>query len=357
MPRRAKGARLYPRSRKGRGVVWVIRDGEYEESTGCGEAGRAGAERKLQEYLAKKFIPNHERHPSELTISEVLMMYAKTRAPNHAAPKLVSYHLGPLLDFWGEKLISDIKGQSCRNYVEWRLSQKRKESTARRELITLRAAVNAWHEESPLPALPVVVVPPEGEARQRYLTRREAARLLRAARRLGADHVARFILVGLYTGTRHAALLSLSWLPSISGGHVDIAQSVIHRRGFGQRETNKRRPPARIPERLMSHLRRWQRSDMVNGISHVITWQGQPIQKERRAWARVVNMAGLSAEVTPHVLRHTCATWALQEGVEQWHVAALLGTSVAQIERTYGHHDPKFQEAISGAFSGARKRG
>jgi len=138
MPRRAKGARLYPRSRKGRGVVWVIRDGEYEESTGCGEAGRAGAERKLQEYLAKKFIPNHERHPSELTISEVLMMYAKTRAPNHAAPKLVSYHLGPLLDFWGEKLISDIKGQSCRNYVEWRLSQKRKESTARRELITLR---------------------------------------------------------------------------------------------------------------------------------------------------------------------------------------------------------------------------
>jgi integrase len=68
-------------------------------------------------------------------------------------------------------------------------------------------------------------------------------------------------------------------------------------------------------------------------------------------------MGPCSAEVTPHVLRHSCATWALQEGVEQWHVAALLGTSVAQIERTYGQHDPKFQEAISGAFSGARKRG
>ncbi len=357
MPRRAKSARLYLRGRKGRETVWVIRDGAHEESTGCGETSRARAEKKLEEYIARKFTPTGQRDPSELTVSEILMMYAKTRAPNHAAPQLVGYHLGPLLDFWGEKLVGQIKGQSCRDYVKWRVSQGRKASTARRELITLRAAVNAWHRENPLPALPVVIMPPEGEARQRYLTRYEAALLLRAARRLGLHHVARFILLGLYTGTRHTAMLNLSWLPSVSGGHVDVEQSVLHRRGTGERETSKRRPPARIPQRLMSHLRRWHRADKARGIAHVITWQGEPFKKERRAWSRVVQGAGMGKEVTPHILRHTCATWALQEGIEVWDVAALLGTSVGQIERTYGHHDPKFQKAISGAFSGAQKRG
>jgi integrase len=45
MPRRAKGARLYLRSRKGRESVWVILDGENEVSTGCGERDRGEAEK------------------------------------------------------------------------------------------------------------------------------------------------------------------------------------------------------------------------------------------------------------------------------------------------------------------------
>ena len=36
-------------------------------------------------------------------------------------------------------------------------------------------------------------------------------------------HLARFILIGLYTGTRHDAILKLQWLPSTSGGWFDLA--------------------------------------------------------------------------------------------------------------------------------------
>ena len=36
--------RLYRRRRRGREVVWVIRDGEHEESTGCPEHDIEGAE-------------------------------------------------------------------------------------------------------------------------------------------------------------------------------------------------------------------------------------------------------------------------------------------------------------------------
>jgi len=63
-----------------------------------------------------------------------------------------------------------------------------------------------------------VVLPPRGEARVRWLRRGEAARLLLAAHRYrevqkgfatgrrALAHIARFILVGLYTGTRAGAI-------------------------------------------------------------------------------------------------------------------------------------------------------
>ena len=42
--------------------------------------------------------------------------------------------------------------------------------------------------------------------------------------------------------------------------------------------------------------------------------------------------------MTPHVLRHTCATWMLQAGVDLWKVAGVLGASEDMIRRVYGHH-------------------
>lgn len=358
MPRPSKGARLWLRRRKGREPQWVILDGKDEIRTGCSEGERQNAQDALDRHKASRYRVNAgERDPSRIPVAEVLKMYADTRAIHHAAPELVSYHMGPLLNFWGSKSLANVRGQSCREYAEWRTKQNRhgkpiSSGTARRELETLQAAVNAWHKESPLPAVPQVTLPPTSPARERYLNRGEAARLLASARRLKLPHIARFILIGLYTGTRHSALLSLRWLPSPDAGWVDVDQAVLYRRGFGEKETSKRRPPARLPGRLLVHLRRWHRMDSAQGIVGVVTWQGAQIVKERRAWARVVKDAGLGPDVTPHVLRHTCATWGLRGGLPIWDVAALLGTSAAMIERTYGHHSPEFQSGVSWAFYG-----
>ena len=49
-------------------------------------------------------------------------------------------------------------------------------------------------------------------------------------------------------------------------------------------------------------------------------------------------LAGLGPDVTPHVLRHTCATMLLQRGVSVYDVAGVLGASEDVIRRTYGHH-------------------
>lgn len=351
MPRKKLPARTYLRQRAGREPQWTILDGETEIFTGCGAGDERGAQEELARYLAARFRAGaSKRDPARIQIPDVLSLYMRDVAPRTAAPKLIGYHAVPLLGFFGGKSLADINGALCRAYAGDRGKQVSL-STARRELDTLQAAINHWHRECPLDAVPRIVKPDRSESRQRYLTRQEAARLLRAARRLGFRHVARFILIGLYTGTRHSAILSLRWYPSAGAGHVDAAKARLYRRGETEAETRKRRPVARIPDRLMAHIRIWAARDLQQGPqTAIVRWRGKPLVKERRAWALTVKAAGLGDDVTPHVLRHTCATWALQTGVGAWDVAGLLGMSLNMLERVYGHHDPDYQTSTAGAF-------
>lgn len=284
------------------------------------------------------------------------MLYMKDIAPATSKPELIGIHCGHLLRFFGKDTLAKINATRCRSYAAERGSLV-SQSTVRRELVTFQAAINHWHRESPLAAVPVITKPAESAPRPRYLTRREVGRLWSAAVKLGFHHVARFILLGFYTGTRHETILRLRWYNSSDAGHVDVEGNRLYRRGEAEAETKKRRPVSRLPDRLMLHIRRWHKQDMAQGPqTAIIRWRGKPIRKERRAWGLVVAEAGLGRDVTPHILRHTCATLCLQSGMELWDVAGLTGMSVKTLEATYGHQDADFQHASASAFIGNRWR-
>jgi hypothetical protein len=64
-------------------------------------------------------------------------------------------------------------------------------------------------------------------------------------------HLRRFILIGLYTGTRHSAITALLWHESPKNAWVDLEGGMIYRRGKQERDTaNKRRPVVKLPRRL-----------------------------------------------------------------------------------------------------------
>ena len=149
-------------------------------------------------------------------------------------------------------------------------------------------------------------------------------------RRAVGRHVARFILVGLYTGTPSSAICRAALVPTIGRGHVDLEQGVFYRRAIGRLQTKKRQPPVRLPLRLLAHLRRWSRRGLAKGS--VVEWNGKAVESVRKGFEAAVRAAGLGADVTPHILRHTCATWLMQKGVNLWDAAGFLGMTVQQLE-------------------------
>jgi integrase len=348
--RHSKGVRLWLRRRAGRDAVWVIRDGGSEHGTGCGERDRGAAETALNAYLASAYAPpTGPATPAALAIADVLNLYLTERAPKVASPDFLVYNVAPLLRHWRLATLADIRGATCEAYLVKRLADGVKLATARHELGTLRAAIHhyhAWH--GPLSAVPVVILPPLPPPRDRCLTRAEAAGLLRAALRTPkCRHLARYLLLGWYTGTRSGALLKLRWLPSLDGGHIDVDGGVIYRRPRGAADTAKRRPSVRIPEHLLPHLRRWRDHDSALGISHVMHYGGRGIASVNNSFPAIRAAAGLGADVVPHTLRHTCATWLMQQNAPYHEISGFLGMSMKMLEDVYGHHRPDHQANVT----------
>lgn len=385
MPRQAKGARLWlepeERDRDGRLIhrsTWIIRDRTRKIRTGCARAERERAEQKLAEYLVKKYQPNRNRgrHPSEIPVADVLKIYNDDVVDAHARPDETGQRLLKLGEFFETDTLADVTGARCREYVKWRTKQLIKSFTknkprfastaaARRELEDLRAAINHHRREGFCSEIVEVVLPAKAQKRDVWLTRAEASRLIKAAWRAKqmmrdkttardvGKHIARFILVGLYTGTRHGAICGAAFQEAIGRGHIDLDRGVFYRRAKGVRETKKRQTPVRLPDRLLAHLRRWHQRGIATHA--VIEWNGKPVRSVRRGFAAAVKAAGLPLagpdRITPHVLRHTAATWAMRQGADLWQAAGFLGMTVEMLQDRYGHHHPDFQVDAARAVS------
>jgi integrase len=67
----------------------------------------------------------------------------------------------------------------------------------------------------------------------------------------------------------------------------------------------------------------------VGGYIQLDTWRS-------REWYPALDAAGIDRR-GPYHLRHTFATEALAAGISTFELARLMGTSIAMIDRTYGH--------------------
>lgn len=362
MPRPRKGAHLWlrpERRERGRLVarsIWIIIDGREHVATGCLAEQAEAAERELAAHITAKYQPKRKiRDIEDIAIADVLSIYDEDCRERQANKRKFDERLTRLNDHWGAMKLSAVNGETCRAYVKARGNS----GGARRDLEDLRSAINHHAKEGYHRGVVRIVLPEKGEPRDRWLTRKEAATLLRACWRAREvqtvhrgplkgqrvetgkrplRHLARFILIGLYTGTRAAAIATASPTREEGRSFVDLDQGVYYRLAQGKRRTKKRQPPVPIPPRLLAHLRRW--ADKGVAGSHFVEWHGKPVASVKTAFARAVKLAKLEGKISPHTLRHTAATWLMQQGVDKWQAAGFLGMSAELIDRVYGHHHP-----------------
>ncbi len=216
-------------------------------------------------------------------------------------------------------------------------------------------------------------IPLSQESSQLYFSPRDIIRLIRALHkwkealrrqvnvsprnRKQIDRIEatiRFIAIGAYTGTRKNAIRQASWKASRSNSFIDVEKGRFYRRGTGEIDTTKRRPAARLCDHLLRLARGWAARDQKRGFTTVIHGpSGAPLGDNILEYylEKASRRAGLGRKVTPHALRHSCATWLLRAGVPLEKVAGFLGLTVAELEATYAEVHASFAREAAESLS------
>jgi integrase len=316
---------------------FIIIDGKRIST---GTASRPEADYALREFLTERTRSLTQAAGQSVGTLLAAYLTARRREITADGADRLAYAHKALNGFFGAWPIDRINKAACLDYRDLRLETVASR-TIRTELEALRAALH-WGQTGEggrvVVQIPDLKLPAKGEGRIRWLTRSEADRLLAGCK---ATHLRLFVEIGLHTGARSGAILSLTW------DRVDLDERVIDFRPPGERVTKKRKVAQPIENELYAILAA---AKANAGSPFVIERAGGEVGSIKHGFASACERAGLDDAVTPHTLRHTAITWALQAGVPIWEVSVWAGMTVKLIEDTYGHATVNSKRGVAKAL-------
>lgn len=198
---------------------------------------------------------------------------------------------------------------------------------------------------NPFAKLDLPVVPP---STIRYYTEEEADALLAAVK---DDRWRVLISLGMWVGLRWQELAALSgsrvnWLRNeASITHVDTP--------FGIREYPKSKKSHRtvpIPEWAMEDMSRLMRGRDRGELIFLGERGGLSLSRfYQDGWYPAIEASGVPRH-TPHIMRHTAASWLVMQGVDLYRVQALLGHEKYETTQKYAHLAPGASDVIRDAW-------
>lgn len=218
---------------------------------------------------------------------------------------------------FGPMEIEALTADACRAYAEARHAAGKSISTVWTELTRLRSCINWASKRRVIKDKPYVWVPTKPEGRQRVMTAEEVLRLLDACI---MPHTRLFVILAITTGARSGAICDLTW------ERVDFEAGTINFQALEPvnpltKKVRKGRAIAPMTLEARAALTEAQRGALTD---HVIEWDGAPVKNVRKAFAAAATRAGLDG-VTPHVLRHSVATWLDEDGIPMERISKMLG--------------------------------
>jgi len=315
--------------------LWKHPNGNYYALHGPRLRKRASLRTKDRSEAGRRFNQFVAEHsglaPEAPTVGKILEGYKTARSDNLRAPNALKFAVKALVREMGDLLPGHLHPATIEKYAKAREEQGCGAGTILREVGVLRAslawAIQAgWLKPYQVPKISNPVKIPRG--RERWLSRDEAKRLIAACR---MPHLRLFVTLGLMTGARSGAILELLW------GQVHLTKKVPVI-DLGQGHGNKRRAIVPITPDLQREL---ERALEMACSDHVVELHGKPLKTLKNGFEAACVRAKLDG-VTPHILRHTCATWQVEDGVSYARIGKMLGMSEKMVEDRYGHHSPNF---------------
>lgn len=198
-------------------------------------------------------------------------------------------------------------------------------ATANRYLALVRAILRrAWLDWNWIDRVPKITLYSEPKRRVRWITPEQASTLLVEL----PEHQREIVLFALATGLRQGNVLGLEWT------QVDFERRTC----WIPADQTKNGEDLLVPLSEMAAVLLQRQHG--NHERFVFTYRGNPIrQANTRAWRRALRLAGIE-NFRWHDLRHSWASWLIQNGVPLYDLQELGGWKSAAMVRRYAHQSP-----------------
>jgi len=285
----------------------------------------------------------------ERRFMELMLNYLKETSKTKRSHKTDIARARNLDSFFGpDFVLNTLKKRHISDYIKERRDFGVSDKTINKELSLLSVALKHaeeywdWNLDNPVSGKRLA----ELEGPYRYLSVDEANALIQAAgaRKSGPKtfkglYLQTFIILGIHTGCRSGEMLGLEW------SRVDFDNNRIRLEASHTKAKKARTVPLNQAARqaLLDQREEQSRDGLQTPyvFAHIdARWRGQRIVDLKKSFASACKEAGLKG-VTPHTLRHTCASWLVMAGRPILEVRDILGHSTIKMTERYAHLAPE----------------
>ena len=274
------------------------------------------------------------RPATEITLSDLFDRYKKHQKARIRPTTFA--RLGGILDTLKAGLPEQAKAITKRTIAEYidKRAESVKPGTVCKEMSVLKHCLKLaveWGElnQNPAAGARLPKLPP---GKTRYLTPGE----LRAALELTPDWLRAPMAFAACTGVRRGEMLALKW------ADVDVK----NRRLYLRETKNGALRILPIPESALVVLRSLPQGDPGDAV-----FAGVDAAHLSVYCKRVLSRIG-APDASFHTLRHTAASWMVQQGVDLYAVGQILGHKTPRMTQRYAHLSPNYMAGAVGKLDG-----
>ena len=278
-----------------------------------------------------------DEEPSRL-YDDLMLRYLQGPSKDKRAHDRDLYAAKQLTPFFQGQALNNLGAADVQAYIDQRRAEGVGPATVNKELNLLSVALNharrrlQWDVPNSVEGMRLK----EPEGRIRWIDRPTAKHLLEVAEsEPQAPHLADFIRLGLHTGMRKGEMLGLTW------ERVDLERKMIYLTDKDQKNGKHGSIPLNTDAVAALENRRKHREQHCPQSPWVFAnREGERIADIKKGFKTACKKASIK-DFHPHDLRHTCAAWLVQDGVDIRVVCELLRHSSIQVTMRYAHLSSK----------------